>query len=114
MGPGPIPVSAPIRFMPEYDNVLLGYVDRTRMISDHHRERLGSRIPDNVGTVLVDGSVQATWKIERQHGTAALFIDPIYRLSKRDSAAVSTETAVLLDFRAADADTRDVRLVPTG
>ena len=77
----------PVRFLPEYDNVLLGYVDRTRLISDHNRERL-ARSRTTSAPSSWTGSVQATWKIERQHGTPALFIDPIYRLSKRDSAAV--------------------------
>ena len=51
---------APVRFLPAFDNALLGYDDRTRIVDDAHRglSVAGTRV------VLVDGRVSATWKVE--------------------------------------------------
>jgi hypothetical protein len=55
--------SAPVRFLPEYDNVLLAHADRSRFFSGdvaalYPPGRLGR------GHVLVDGTVQATWTVD--------------------------------------------------
>jgi hypothetical protein len=53
-------VPAPIRFLPEFDNLLLAYADRNRMMSDAVRRQVC--VADAVAaTVLVDGVVGATW-----------------------------------------------------
>ena len=54
---------APVRFLPEYDNVLLSHADRTRFFDGdiftlYPPGRLGR------GHVLVDSTVQATWLLE--------------------------------------------------
>ena len=54
---------APVRFLPEYDNVLLSHADRTRFFEGdvaalYPPGRLGR------GHVLVDGTVQATWILD--------------------------------------------------
>lgn len=50
-------VPAPPRFLPAFDNAVLGYDDRTRVIDDEHRPLsvAGARY------LLVDGRVAATW-----------------------------------------------------
>jgi hypothetical protein len=100
---------APPRFLPEYDNVLLGHADRSRIIADDHRKRLSATTSRVHGTVLVDGFVRATWTIRRERGAAALLIEPVEPLPARDRTAVAEEGARLLAFAAADADTHDVR-----
>ncbi len=57
---------APVRFLPEYDNSLLGYKDRTRMIGTEARRRLDSDILGNFSTFLVDGFVAGRWKLTRE------------------------------------------------
>jgi hypothetical protein len=98
---------APVRFLPEYDNALLAHADRTRIIADEHR-------PAGIGrpTVLVDGFVAGTWRIERQADAATLIIDPLRRLSRSAAAEVAGEGSRLLVFAAGDAETRDLRIVP--
>ena len=58
-------VPAPVRFLPDYDNVLLGHADRTRIISPEHRPYLAS--PNGVvpATFLLDGRVAGTWDVPR-------------------------------------------------
>ena len=106
---------APPRFLPEYDNVLLGYKDRTRMIDTESRRLLDSSILGNFGTFLVDGRVGGRWKIVRESLTASLMIEPVVRLSATDSAELTDEGARLVTFLVPDAGSRDVRVArPAG
>jgi hypothetical protein len=54
-------VPAPVRFLPEYDNVLLSHADRRRVIADVPPGLYPERAV-GIGHVLVDGRVQATWR----------------------------------------------------
>lgn len=107
--PADLPV--PVRFLPEFDNVLLSHADRTRMMSEDLRKRLfGVRNGVFPGTFLVDGFLRGGWRITRGRKAATLSITPWARVSKKDTAALVREGARLLDFAAADADTRDVHV----
>lgn len=50
---------APPRFLPEYDNVLLGHSDRSRVFADN-----GPVPPGWVGNLLVDGFYAGFWKLD--------------------------------------------------
>ena len=93
-----------MRFLPEYDNALLAHADRSRVIQPGNAERLWWR-----GTVLVDGFVAGTWKLEREKGAATLAIGSWERWRKADRDAVAAEGEQLLGFVAADAETSDLR-----
>jgi hypothetical protein len=57
---------APVRFLPEFDSLLLAHKDRTRVLADAHRKRVylpGLRV---AATVLVDGFVAATWQVVKK------------------------------------------------
>jgi winged helix DNA-binding protein len=108
-GPRPGPdVPAPPRFLPDYDNVLLSHADRARIVSDDDRRSGGIGSP----TVLVDGTVAATWKIERSEDRAALAIRPFRRIAGRKRDEVIEEGDRLLAFAAADAVHREIRIRP--
>jgi hypothetical protein len=55
----------PVRFLPKWDNVLLGFDDRRRMLSDEHRRSVVMKNGDVAQTVLVDGFVSGMWRVER-------------------------------------------------
>jgi hypothetical protein len=97
---------APPRFLPDFDNALIGHADRNRIYADEDRRRIGIGRP----TVLVDGFVRATWKLTRRRGTATLHIEPFESLSKEHMAAVTDEGCRLLAFVAGDVAAHDVRL----
>jgi hypothetical protein len=99
--------SAPVRFLPDFDNILLGHADRSRIIP----EDAGLKGITYIGkpTVLVDGFVRGTWKITRSKAAAALVVEPSRRLSQRDAAAVTREGGRLLAFAAAGA-AHDIRI----
>lgn len=97
---------APVRFLPEFDNALLGHADRSRIVPPE--------IPQwgdpGWGSVLLDGWFSARWRLERARGAATLRIEPFRRLSRTDRAAVSAEGEALLAFLEPEAGTREVRL----
>jgi hypothetical protein len=101
---------APVRFLPEFDNLLLGHADRTRVLSDEHR----GLVIQGLRAVLVDGFVCAVWTITREEGgTATLVIKALDdQLPPTDRTAVTEEGARLLAFAAADATSHDIRFTP--
>ncbi|GAA3092770.1 winged helix DNA-binding domain-containing protein [Streptomyces rectiviolaceus] len=92
---------APVRFLPAFDNAILGFQDRTRIIDDAHRglSVAGARI------VLVDGRVAATWTEE----SGTVTVTPLYRLSRADRTAVAEEGRALAGFLSDD-DSHRVRI----
>ena len=66
------------------------------------------------GPVLVDGMVRATWRIDRDGstGSARLVVTHLGPPSKRTAAAITAEGRRMLKVFAADAESRDVQVVP--
>jgi hypothetical protein len=95
-------VPAPVRFLPEYDNALLSYADRTRVVhpAPHAMMRAGPR--GLVGTVLVDGLVRATWALRRTRDSAALEVHRSTRLTRAETDDVEDEGRRVLAFVAPD------------
>jgi hypothetical protein len=107
--PRPDPdTAAPPRFLPEYDNLILGHADRSRMLTDEHRKALWTR-NGLLASALVDGMVAATWRIVRDRKRAVLTIEPLRRIAKKDRAALAAEGERLLDFTDREAPSREVR-----
>ena len=102
-------VPAPVRFLPAFDNLLLGHADRTRVLSDEHR----GLVVQGLAAVLVDGFVRAVWTITWEGGAAILVVEALDdQLPAADRAAVTEEGARLLAFAAADATRHDLRFAP--
>ncbi|MFI6901323.1 winged helix DNA-binding domain-containing protein [Nonomuraea sp. NPDC050394] len=94
---------APVRFLPAFDNALLGYDDRTRIVDDAHRglSVAGTRV------VLADGRVSATWTAEA--GTVT--VTPLRALSRAERAEVTEQGQALASFLS-DGETGRVRISP--
>jgi hypothetical protein len=86
---GPLPdpdVPAPVRFLPEYDNVLLSHADRSRFAPDgEQRQLIGDRSVR--GVVLHDGRGAGTWRMDG----ATLVVDPLVRLGKSAVTEIEAE-----------------------
>jgi hypothetical protein len=66
---GPLPaegVPAPIRFLPKWDNVLLAYADRSRVLPEPYRRIVIKQNGDVASTFLIDGFVAGTWRVEKK------------------------------------------------
>jgi hypothetical protein len=90
--------SAPVRYLPVYDNALLGHDDRSRIISQADRRRIMSGGPLNVGSVLVDGFAHAVWRVMADGDRRTLEVRRFRPLSPADEAAVGEEGERLLAF----------------
>lgn len=85
----------PPRFVPAFDNVVLGFDDRSRVIDDAHRglSVAGARF------VLVDGRVAGTWAVV----DGAVHVTELAPLRETDRDAVAAEADRLAEFLALDA-----------
>lgn len=91
---------APVRFLPEYDNALLSYADRSRVIADADHVPMQGGKGGYVGTVLVDGLVSAMWALRRADGQSSLTIRPSVPLNSSDVTAVTEEGVRMVEFLA--------------
>jgi hypothetical protein len=102
---------APVRFLPEYDNLILAYADRSRMLTREAQHAIWTK-NGLLATALVDGTVAAAWKIVRERKRATLSIDPVRRIAKSDRAALVEEGQRLLAFTDPDVESREIRFLP--
>ncbi|HVF14551.1 MAG TPA: winged helix DNA-binding domain-containing protein [Acidimicrobiales bacterium] len=103
---------APPRFLPEYDNVLLGHADRTRFFRDLVRAPAPDGVNSIQGSVLVEGILAAWWNLRRPSpGAARLVIRPFWSWPDADRTDVEAEGGRLLAWVAPD-DTHDIELLP--
>jgi hypothetical protein len=101
-------VEAPVRLLGEYDNVLLGHADRRRIIPEDFPWAAVLAEGRFAGTLLVDGVLRATWRIEREdRRRATLVIRPYPELSTSERDEVAAEAERMVDF-AGDAEIHDV------
>ena len=110
--PRPDPaVRAPVRFLGEFDNVLLGHADRSRIIPGTITPWMDSITGGrHVNNLLVDGMLRATWWFERDgRRRATLAIRAHDRLSAGERSEITAEAQRLLAFAADGAAAHDVR-----
>jgi hypothetical protein len=100
---------APVRFIPDFDNLVLSHEDRTRIVADDHRPRVTLKNLQVRATFLVDGTVAGTWKSERKRKTAVLVIEPFGAVAKRARTALEEEAERLIAFLEEDATDREIR-----
>lgn len=105
---------APVRFLPEFDNLVLSHADRTRIVADEHRARIVSKNLQVRATFLVDGFVAGTWKIDRTKNAATLVVEPFRPLARKTVAELEAEGDRLLGFTDDEAQVRDVRFTAPG
>jgi hypothetical protein len=104
-GPLPDPATpAPVRFLPEYDNIQLSHADRSRILLAEHRGR-----PFMKGFILVGGFARATWQVARKHQTATLEVQLYEPIARPDRAELRDEGDRLLTFMHPTASARRLR-----
>jgi hypothetical protein len=101
---------APVRFLPDYDNLMLAHADRRRVVSDEDRPRITQAANLRIlPTFLVDGFVRGTWSVERQRAAATLVLESFGAIPRSGRAEIVAEGERLLRFLEPDAKTSAVR-----
>lgn len=107
--PRPDPdTEAPIRFLPEFDNLLLAHAKRERIIADEHKPAVFTKNLRVKATYTVDGLVAGLWTAEKKRGVATLTLTPFGRTTKKTATELERAGAGLLRFLEPDAKTYEV------
>jgi hypothetical protein len=104
--------AAAVRFLPEFDNMLLAHQDRTRFVPAAARTSVylpGLRV---AATVLIDGFVGGTWTAEREKNAAALRVATFEARRAAVRQEIEAEGARLLRFVEPGASSYTVEITP--
>jgi hypothetical protein len=95
-------VRAPVRFLPEYDNVTIGHKDRTRIVP----KGIPRFTEVGWGSVLADGMVAARWRLVESKVESRLRVEPFRRLTREERADTREEAARLAVFLTPETEAR--------
>jgi len=98
---------APIRLLPQYDNIFLSHDDRSRILIEK------MTVPDLIwrGGVLIDGYISGAWRIRREKGRATMTIELVPQVTGAQRVELEEEAARAFAFVAHDVETRDIEIV---
>jgi hypothetical protein len=85
---------APVRFLPKWDNVLLAFADRTRILPEQYRKTVIRSNGDVAQTFLVDGLVAGIWRAEKR----SVVLEPFAALSRSVQRELKDEAGRLEAF----------------
>jgi hypothetical protein len=94
-------VDAPVRFLPDFDNLVLAHADRSRLVEKEHLKKIVTKNLQILPTFLVGGLVAGMWKLEAKKSAAKLSLSPFAgraKLSKQVRAELEEEGERLLTF----------------
>ena len=100
---------APVRFLPKWEESLLAYDDRRRILPKELQSTVIRKNGDVLPTFLVDGVVAGRWNVERTKAKATLVLGPFAPLPQRARRNLEEEGERLVRFVADDATSYAVR-----
>lgn len=103
-------MEVPVRFLPRYDELLIGYEHRDRVIAAKHRGAVYTKNALIEAVFLVDGLAAGTWSLETTKTDAVVRIRPFAVLSRADRGAATREGELLARFMAPAAKTHGARI----
>ncbi|GLX71032.1 winged helix DNA-binding domain-containing protein [Paenibacillus glycanilyticus] len=99
--PRPEPgITPPARFLGEFDQLLLGISDRSRIMDISYGKRIFTANGILRSTILLNGYIEGLWSIERNGKRASLVIDPFRPLTEDERKELRVEGEQLLIFAA--------------
>jgi Winged helix DNA-binding domain len=102
----PASTKLPVRFLARWDQVLLAYADRDRIIPPELGPLRLTLSGDQ--TVTVDGRVAASWKLERATRRVKVVIEPHTAIRKSAHAQIRAEAKRTARFAEPEAETIEV------
>lgn len=103
-------VIAPVRFLPKWDNLILGYDVRERVLPERYRKAVIKINGDVVPTILVDGVVAGMWGTSVERNTALMKIELWDAVNAATVAALEEEGDKLVRFVEPEAAKYEVRI----
>jgi hypothetical protein len=100
---------APVRLVPEYDNLVTTRADE-RIVARDHRPHVFLSALRIAATVLVDGFAAGTWTLDVQKARAAIVVTPFGRFTRHVRRGVVEEAEALVRFAAPEARAHEVRV----
>jgi hypothetical protein len=94
---------APVRFLPKWDNLLLAYDRRERVLPDAIRKVVIRKNGDVLPTFLVDGIVAGSWDTPLR-GRAVITLSAFAPLTVKNRKAIEREAESLLAWLRPDSD----------
>ena len=109
----PADTPAPVRFLPDFDNLLFAHADRSRVIAENVRTSL---FVDNstCAAFLVDGFVRGRWKLERRGGGRVLLIESLEPLDQPTSGMLEGEGRQLVAWALGSTEPWDIEFKIAG
>lgn len=101
-------IPAPVRFLSKWDNLLLAYERRERVLPEPYRRIVIRKNGDVLPTFLVDGVVAGTWEGPLR-GRALLTLTPLGSIAAPQRLEIEEEGRRLLTWLRPDTDRRDLR-----
>ena len=100
--PRPGEVPAPVRFLYDFDNLLLSHADRSRVVSEEYAAMIAPLFGTNImpRAVLVDGVAAGMWTTDITKDTARLVVTTPADLREAVRGELADEGTGLLDFLA--------------
>ena len=98
---------APVRFLPDFDNLLFSHANRRRVITDEYRTVMGNiRVSS---AFLVDGFVRGIWQIKATRATTTLLLKPFEPLTVQDRQDLLVEGEQLMRWISGVADSYEIQ-----
>jgi hypothetical protein len=103
-------VPVPVRFLPEFENLLLSYAERGRIMADVYYNFIFSNNGLISSTFLIDGFVRGIWKVKRTPTSAILVIEPFEPLSRQVQNELQEEGERLMRWLSDGAEAFTIQL----
>jgi hypothetical protein len=96
------------KFLGEFDNMLLSYADRGRILDEAYRGRVFTSNGIIRATFLIDGFVAGTWRLSSGSKGDVLHIEPFRALPRQALSALAEEGARMLRFAGSNASASEL------
>ncbi|MFK9091691.1 winged helix DNA-binding domain-containing protein [Bacillus salipaludis] len=101
-------ILSPPRFLGGFDNMLLSYANRKRIIDEDYHKLVFTKNGIIKPTILIDGFVSGIWKVKREQGILKLIIQLFKQLSNHEYNTLTDEGSRLLDFITSEEVPREI------
>ena len=107
-------VPAPPRLLGDWDTVLLGHAEHSRVVDAEVRRRLMTTNGRLRHGFMVDGRVVGGWSVAQDGASSVVSLEPYVRVPRAGLTSAAEEAARLLAWLTPDATDPDVRVLPLG